>query len=290
MMTQIILTDLDGTLLNTASEISSLNLKGINALKNAGIDFAIVSGRSCNYLEKITNYYDINCHLIGLNGAEIKLKDSEIITMDVIPQVTIKKIITFLEEKEIIFQAFTVNEELVHTGDFVVDQVLNIAKQKFSDNRDILQSALYFYLELFEGKKQLEYMNEYITTNAKEILKLEIIESSDYKRKNIIDRLNKYKDINVTNISTNSLEINSKKVNKGLAVRFLLKQLNFDKNRAIGIGDGVNDIELFKNVGKSICVSNSPEFIKSRVNKVIGSNDSNEIGNLFLDVAKGVSL
>ncbi|MCN43614.1 hypothetical protein DQW78_05355 [Listeria monocytogenes] len=48
----------------------------------------------------------------------------------------------------------------------------------------------------------------------------------------------------------------------------------------------MNDIELFKNVGKSICVSNAPEFIQKSVDKVIGTNDSSEIGNLFLDIVK----
>ncbi|ECQ1353374.1 HAD-IIB family hydrolase, partial [Listeria monocytogenes] len=176
-MTQMILTDLDGTLLNTAGEISSLNLKGINALKNAKIDFAIISGRSCEFLERLTNYYGVNCHLIGLNGAEIKLKNSEIVTMDIISQSTAKDIITFLEQKEVVFQTFTVDEELVITGDFVIDKVLSVAKQKFNNNRDILQSSLYLYLELFEGKKQLESIREYIITNTKEVLKLEIIDS-----------------------------------------------------------------------------------------------------------------
>ncbi|HBM4206061.1 TPA: HAD hydrolase family protein, partial [Listeria monocytogenes] len=102
----------------------------------------------------------------------------------------------------------------------------------------------------------------------------------------IINMLKKYNDINLTNISTNSLEINSEKVNKGAAVRYLLEKLNIDKNMVIGIGDGLNDIELFKNVGKSICVSNAPEFIQKSVDKVIGTNDSSEIGNLFLDIVK----
>tara|TARA_B110000438_G_scaffold184844_1_gene176553 strand:+ start:885 stop:1664 length:780 start_codon:yes stop_codon:yes gene_type:complete len=65
-----------------------------------------------------------------------------------------------------------------------------------------------------------------------------------------------------------------KNVNKGLAIDYYCSYLNLDKTKLFAIGDGLNDLEMLKNVGISVAMGNSnPTLFK--VSKFKTNNFSN---------------
>lgn len=52
----------------------------------------------------------------------------------------------------------------------------------------------------------------------------------------------------------------------------LCDELNISLDEVAFIGDDINDIELLKSVGYSACPNNAPNYIKEKVDVVIGTN------------------
>lgn len=67
------------------------------------------------------------------------------------------------------------------------------------------------------------------------------------------------------------LHITNSQGTKEQAIRVLLDMLQFSKEQSIGVGDGDNDIHLFKSVGLRIAMSDATDGLKSEADKIVPS-------------------
>ena len=98
---KLVVSDLDGTLLNDDSEVSLETIQAIKQLKEKGIEFAIATGRSFNSANKIRKKIGLEIYLICNNGANIYNKDGQLIKNNVMPADLIRKVVRFLTENKI---------------------------------------------------------------------------------------------------------------------------------------------------------------------------------------------
>ena len=103
---KLVVSDLDGTLLNDDSAVSNETVEMIKRLKENGIEFAIATGRSFNSANKIRKKIGLEIYLICNNGANIYNKDGQLIKNNVMPAELIRKVIKFLTENNIGYFAF----------------------------------------------------------------------------------------------------------------------------------------------------------------------------------------
>ena len=98
---KLVVSDLDGTLLNDDSEVSNETIQAIKKLKDNGVEFAIATGRSFNSANKIRKKIGLEIYLICNNGANIYNKDGKMIKNNVMPADLIRKIVKFLTDNNI---------------------------------------------------------------------------------------------------------------------------------------------------------------------------------------------
>mgnify|MGYP000855040581 FL=1 len=103
---KLVVSDLDGTLLNDDSEVSLETIQAIKQLKEKGIEFAIATGRSFNSANKIRKKIGLEIYLICNNGANIYNKNGELIKNNVMPADLIRKVVRFLTENKIGYFGF----------------------------------------------------------------------------------------------------------------------------------------------------------------------------------------
>ena len=103
---KLVVSDLDGTLLNDDSEVSNETIEMIKRLKENGIEFAIATGRSFNSANKIRKKIGLEIYLICNNGANIYNKNGKMIKNNIMPANLIRKVIKFLTENNIGYFAF----------------------------------------------------------------------------------------------------------------------------------------------------------------------------------------
>ena len=81
-------------------------------------------------------------------------------------------------------------------------------------------------------------------------------------------------------------DVGPKLVSKGIAVKMVLEELNISKNSAYAFGNGINDLEMLKNVGHPFSIKNSEskllKEIKSGADDVLDDGVYKQLRNLSL--------
>lgn len=74
-----------------------------------------------------------------------------------------------------------------------------------------------------------------------------------------------------------TLELVSSSAGKWKAIEIFLTSRNIDRNKTMAFGDGKNDLELLKNVGKGIAMDNSSNEIKNVSSETTLTNDEDGV-------------
>lgn len=161
---------------------------------------------------------------------------------------------------EIIWQC-TINE-----SDFI--QVLQIAK-KYSE-----------YKILFNDYNEDDYLHggldskELKTTEP--VYFFEIIFVPNHLASKIVEQLKHIKDIAVTLVVAqregfNDIHVTNRQATKEHAIHELCKILNIEQDDTTGVGDGHNDLHLFRAVGHKVAMGNAVNELKDASDEIIGT-------------------
>ena len=82
------------------------------------------------------------------------------------------------------------------------------------------------------------------------------------------------------------LHVVNKKATKEHAIAELLGRLGIERKDTIGIGDGHNDIHLFKAVGQKVAMGNAVEDLKAAADLVIGEVKNDGLAKYFGELRK----
>jgi len=77
------------------------------------------------------------------------------------------------------------------------------------------------------------------------------------------------------------LHITNSQGTKEHAIEVLLDMLHLSKEQSIGVGDGDNDVHLFKSVGLRIAMADATERLKSEADKIVPSVDEDGLAQVI---------
>lgn len=106
-MIQLIVSDMDGTLLNDSMEISSENIAAIKKVQAAGLEFVVATGRSIEEAQPILQAAGIKCRYITSNGAQIFDENGQNIFTVGIEKKKLALTMSILRHHQIYFELFT---------------------------------------------------------------------------------------------------------------------------------------------------------------------------------------
>lgn len=240
MKNNIIIVDLDRTLLHTDKSISDYTIETLKKCKNNNIKIIVATGRplrNTTYYHNIINFDS----LVLSNGARIITKNNEILNS--IDKNSAKKIISILKEYD-----FTITIETLNKA----------YSNKIIDN--------------FETTVTND-LNKVIEEN--ELLKI-ILGIKDNETTNILkDYLTQ--DVYYTIAHNTVIQIMSKKASKfqGITTVLELNSLNIDNT--IFFGDDNDDIESIKNCNIGVSMLNAIKEVKDVSNYITLSNDEDGV-------------
>ena len=78
--------------------------------------------------------------------------------------------------------------------------------------------------------------------------------------------------------------------NKGNAVKKLLEILNIKKEETIAIGDDVNDLSMFEQVGYKVAVDNAIDIVKEKADEITLSNDEDGVAVFLNKLLKNIHI
>nr|WP_166386694.1 HAD family hydrolase [Polaribacter sp. NJDZ03] len=248
---KLVVSDMDGTLLNSKGEVSPLFFDLFKQLKEKNIIFCAASGRQYNSIVSKLDAIKNDIYIIAENGGIAK-KNEEVLVLNLLSADKIKKILPVLKNIE--------NTHVVLCG----------------KNGAFIDSKNEDFIDLFqEYYSKFQVVDDlYSIINNEDFLKVAIYHftsSEEY----IYPVIKDFDDDLLIKISgKNWLDISDKKANKGNALRKVQQILNITKEETMVFGDYHNDIEMLREADFSFSMKNAHKDITKIANYATESNDN----------------
>jgi len=269
---KLLLTDMDGTLLNNDSGISVDTVNAINAAKMNGKKIAISSGRSVGFIKNFLQKYSLSLDIIALNGAQIMDELGNVLYESIISEALIRSIIEQLNFNDTIIKVYTKDSIFINNPKNLDEILKGFALFRFKDHLRIEEGKGIYRKNLYEDTVITDEFKETLTNKNLNVCKIEILTTDQQLLEDLRVELNKLTNITVSSSYINNIEITNSNVNKGTALRILADYLGVDTKETIAVGDHLNDIEMLKVSGLSVAMANSHLKVIEEAQYVTKSN------------------
>lgn len=258
-MYKIIFIDIDGTLRNSSENVSNETIAAIKKVTDKGILVILCSGRPRKYTEEISKQCFASKYIITSGGGNVFDYEEN------------KTLYTNEMNKEAIIELY----EIARSAD--VRFMMNVGECRVVNRVKHPEQEI----QLVEDIKDFVCKNKVLQctiadsdfSKIKELVpKIEAVKNVEIKNRH--QALFDYKYIDSRTIYCDVANIDS---DKGVAIRKLLEILNIKKENAVGIGDGVNDIPMFREVGYKVAVSNAMDVLKDAADEITLSNNEDGV-------------
>jgi 5-amino-6-(5-phospho-D-ribitylamino)uracil phosphatase len=268
MPVQMIAMDLDGTLLDSRSQLSRENARAIEDASARGIEIVIVTGRRFHSARSIAAELACDVQLIVSNGALIKSAAGETLYRQLLPAETARRVLEAAAEfrscagvifdrpfeKQVIFER--VDWEGPFVGAYLRRHRAHVAEIEpltaCLDGEDPVE-----VLFLGECEKIRRAMRLLETPPAAQEYGLALTE---YEHRNL-----------------SMLDVLRRGVNKGVALAEWARQRGIPRDEVMAIGDNWNDREMLEFAGLPVVMGNSVPELKSFGWSVTLSNDESGV-------------
>lgn len=268
-----LLSDMDGTLLNSKSQVSAINKYALDAFTKAGGTFAVATGRTLNSCRNYLDSLPINAPSIFYNGTILEnVHNHTVLKKLCLNDTTIEdndKIYTFLEQCMLYCPELCIE---LHTKDtFYI-----ITDKKYDDPIIRREKPICFRVKLTDLKEaDLPILKvQFYTKDTKKISWLH-----NFAKSMEMEKIAKYF------ISWSYyFELIPKNASKGIMLEQLRQMPIYKDKIFIAVGDYDNDIEMLLRADCAIAAKNATDNVK-RVADIVGvSCDEHLLANIISTV------
>ncbi len=268
---------MDGTLLRKDFTISPENVSAVRRLGEAGVVFAVATGRTYYDAMSICGRYDLKPYVISNNGTCAFSPDGELIYARPIARATAAEVIRCLEAEKACFGIGTSDHYIAPENweQTLDDEIADLRE------RDILITEDYvdFIKEEMLAQHGIRYIAStdelFEETNA--IYSISLMIADQEKLHRIKNRLERIPSLLVSISGKHNAEIIEKRGTKDQALRCLCANLNTDLDEAAAIGDSLNDLEMIREAGIGIAVGNARKEVLDAADMVVADHLENGV-------------
>lgn len=260
----LVISDLDGTLLNSAGELPDEIFEWIPALRKAGVYFAIATGRQYSNIRLLFGSAADEIIYITQNGSFVKTPTRE----DFWPL-----------DKALLKEMLEASDAMSDVYPIVFSNDVGYIREPDVRFRETLEKHAIFYevvADLYETARTIDTarftIRDYIGTEKNSYAHLYAQFASRAK---------------VTMANPEWMDIVSKGVNKGAAIAQLQKELGISKAQTMAFGDFDNDIEMMGQAAYSYAIGNASEPVKQAARFLAKTNDEKGVIRVMEDYFGG---
>ena len=258
-MIRLFASDMDGTILQDHSTIHPDNVKIVRYLQEQNIPFVICSGRDFYQASLCLEPANLQCPVIGLNGAVIYQKDGTILK-----EVTLSHDDTRILVQEI--EKYHNNWDMMTSKGFFSLHFKEKFDKKVATFRENHPELTPEELEVEIDKlKKLFYAID--VSSVEEVLedpsiKIYKVLTSNYEAEDSLIEIKSYVEQELPNLVVTSsyktnIEITHKDAQKGIALQYYAETLGISMDEVFAIGDNSNDVSMLKLAGYSVAMGNA---------------------------------
>jgi Cof subfamily protein (haloacid dehalogenase superfamily) len=278
---KLIISDLDGTFLNSQHEVIAENVEALKAAQNKGIEIAIATGRNYGNVLALCQRAGLRPHVISNNGAFVYDKNGKQIKAVGLDKNQVKDALDWLKYRNYFYTLCTdhsvympANAQAILTSDYenAINHVRKMTPEKLREGIKIfltLDSAVFIndFNEILEQDFIFGNISAITLDHDKLLHGREYFSHCD--------------GMSMTIAGKDIFEMIHPSVSKGNALEHLAAHLGVSLDDAMAIGDNFNDISMLKKVGISVAVANAEEDVKKICKHVSLSNDDNGVAYII---------
>jgi len=257
---KLVVTDMDGTLLNSNHEVSFKFFTLFNELKKNSIHFIAASGRQYySIVDKLDQIKD-DITIIAENGAFAMQGKNELFTSGLSLDQVLKtvQLLRTIKNTHIVLCGKKVAYIETKDEKFVSMFQQYYAKYKIVDDLTKLTDDVFFKIAAYH----FDCSETHILPNIKQLEdKMQVIISGQ-----------------------NWLDISHNNANKGFALNLLQKRLNISKEETMVFGDYNNDLKMLELADFSYAMENAHPNVKKTANYLTKSNDEEGVEHVLEQV------
>jgi Cof subfamily protein (haloacid dehalogenase superfamily) len=248
---ELVLADVDGTLVTDEKELTERAIAAVRSLKDAGVKFAVTSGRPPRGMQMLVEPLALELPLAAFNGGLFaRPGDMSVIEERSIDPNLVAAIVKLIGEHELDVWLYRGSDWLVRDAG-----APHIAKE--ADTVRFEPTVL----ESFDGI-------------AKSIAKIVgISDDLDRVAKAEADTRAKFGDrVSAARSQPYYLDVTHPEANKGAVLHYFSREYDVPLERIATLGDQPNDMLMFDGAGLSIAMGNAGEEVQQAASKVTASN------------------
>ncbi len=266
---ELLLADVDGTVVTKDKVLTDRAIKAVAALAQAGVKFAITSGRPPRGMAMLIAPLKITTPIAGFNGGAMVNPDLSVVEEKTLPPDVARSAVKMIKEQGL-------------------DAWLYTAKDWFVTDK----AAPHVEREAWTVKFEPKVVDAFADADLDGAVKIvgvsddvKLVESAE---KAVQDALGD--SVSAARSQAYYLDVTHPKANKGEVVETLSKTLGIPRDQIATIGDMPNDVKMFKKSGFSIAMGNASDEVKHEADAVTAGYDdegfAKAIENFLLDVKK----
>jgi Cof subfamily protein (haloacid dehalogenase superfamily) len=258
---KVVITDLDGTLLNNNHQVSEYTKTVFRKLSDANYLIIVATGR--HHLDAMPLLKDLGCpyYLVTSNGGRIHSPEKELLYSFDIKSESIKSILDLGIDPEYTTVLFQENSWLSNK----VNEKLNSFQEEMNYPNEIV---------------------DFYTVDDLSAIKIFFTHDQHHKLQELKDRImvDHSDEFHFAFSLPFCLEFMDKSVDKSVAISKILEIENHTFEETIAFGDGFNDEKMLLSAGKALIMVNAVESLKNKLPhiEVISSNEEDGVAKYLV--------
>ncbi|PXY38805.1 haloacid dehalogenase [Flavobacterium cheongpyeongense] len=236
---KVVVSDLDGTLLNPQHQISDYTKSIFQELHNQGYLIVVATGRHHLDAMAIIETLEVPVYLVSSNGARIHSPEKE-------------QLFSFNLDSDVVKAALNVEIDPEITVVLFKENVWQT--NKMSEKLNAFQAKLRYHPELVDYKtlEDFDAIKIFFSCDNHE----KLVQLKDAVLEKSSEHLH-----HAFSLPT-CLEFMDKSIDKAVAIERVLERKGFSLKEAVSFGDGFNDVQMLSASGKGLIMENAPALLK----------------------------
>jgi Cof subfamily protein (haloacid dehalogenase superfamily) len=245
----LVLADVDGTLVTEDKILTQRARHAVKALQDAGIRFAITSGRPPLGMAMLFDVLEIDTPIAGFNGGLFIERDLTILAQQTVPADVARQAIDLIREHDLDAWVYRGNDWLITRPD-----APHVAREAWT-----VKFEPKVVTDVAENLQQVAKIVG-VSDDLDRVRRCEADAQAAFGQRATATRSQRY-----------YLDVTNKNANKGAVVEYLSQHVGVPEEEIATIGDQPNDVLMFKRSGFSIAMGNASDEVKAQAAAVTAS-------------------
>ncbi len=250
-MIRLVVSDVDGTLVQTDKSLAPSTIAAVGRLRDAGIPLAIVSARPTFGMQWIADELQLRGLLAGFNGGVVAQPDGTVVERRLLPPDSARIALDLFARHGVSAWFFTETEWLAQDPD---GPRVPLERRTLRGQERIVADYTPYLAQC--GKIVGVTDDEPLLARLETELQGLLGPGANAKRS-----------------QTYYLDVTNAAADKGNAVRILADKLGVKLADVLVLGDQANDLPMFRVAGFSVAMSNGPAAVQAEASAVTGHTD-----------------